>query len=259
MRRRSAEQSAPTAAQIAARRASLSAKIAEIESVLRQQQDDVEPQDQPEEQFRVVIGTSADLKKRSSLADEIVEVINSAYYESLKEILDPRCKTYERVDRDDVIDRLQMGDEGIRANRVLHLAYKDDVLVGACSSTFQPPWTEEGCGHWGLLSVAPAHQGTGVASALIRVAEKRLATTCVEIQIEYEYTEGHDYSQRLMSWYEGKLGFKCKQGYNRGARGTTTFRKCRKRISEEEIQKGQRRRTMEIHAFLTEELRRLPA
>lgn len=44
--------------------------------------------------------------------------------------------------------------------QVLHLAFKKDdgTLVGCMSSTFQPPWTERGCGHWGLLAVHPQHQ-----------------------------------------------------------------------------------------------------
>merc|ERR1711924_589281 len=95
----------------------------------------------------------------------------------------------------------------------------------------------EGCGHWGLLVVDAGHQGTGVANALVQAAELRLATACEEIQIEYEFTEGHDFSNRLMSWYEGKLGFRCTSGYRRGSKGSTTFRKCRKRIPEAEVAK----------------------
>ena len=41
--------------------------------------------------------------------------------------------------------------------------------VGACSSTYATPWCERGCGHWGLLAVAPDAQGSGVASALVQV------------------------------------------------------------------------------------------
>ena len=72
------------------------------------------------------------------------------------------------------------------ANRVLHLAFREGHLLGCCSSTLQPPWTPwtepltrscgpgRTCGHWGLLSVHPDAQGTGVASALIAAAERRL-------------------------------------------------------------------------------------
>ena len=68
-------------------------------------------------------------------------------------MLPPGATKYERVDEDDVENRLEMGDAGARANRVLHLATRGGSLVGCCSSTFQPGWTPEGCGHWGLLVV----------------------------------------------------------------------------------------------------------
>eukprot|EP00966_Prymnesium_polylepis_P148247 3424522-Prymnesium_polylepis.1 len=94
-----------------------------------------------------------------------------------------------------------MGDPGPRANRVLHLAFRGERLVGCCSSTFQPPWTPEGCGHWGLVVVRLEAQGTGVASALVHAAEARLAGCCARVQIEYEYTKGEEYSERLLEWY----------------------------------------------------------
>lgn len=93
---------------------------------------------------------------------------------------------------------LEMGDAGPQANRVLHLAFKGDELVGCASSTFSPGWTPEGCGHWGLLAVDPSHQNSGVATALVIAAERRLATTSAGIQIEYQYTEGDSFSQRCM-------------------------------------------------------------
>ena len=92
-----------------------------------------------------------------------------------------------------------MGDAGPQANRVLHLAFKGDELVGCASSTFSPGWTPDGCGHWGLLAVDPAHQNSGVATALVIAAERRLATISAAIQIEYQYTEGDSFSQR--PWY----------------------------------------------------------
>ena len=52
----------------------------------------------------------------------------------------------------EVMRRLAMGDDGIQANRVLHLAWlrgqprSPSTLVGCMSSTYQPPWTERGCG-----------------------------------------------------------------------------------------------------------------
>ena len=93
---------------------------------------------------------------------------------------------------------LEMGDAGPQANRVLHLAFKGDDLVGCASSTFSPGWTPEGCGHWGLLAVDPSHQNSGVATALVIAAERRLATTSAGIQIEYQYTEGDSFSQRCI-------------------------------------------------------------
>jgi GNAT superfamily N-acetyltransferase len=142
----------------------------------------------------------------------------------------------ERLSLEDVHERLQMGDAGSRANRVLHLAWRGDTLVGCCSSTFQPPWTPEGCGHWGLLVVDSAAQGTGVASAIIEAAERRLAGACARVQIEYEYTPGHAPSERLMELYEKKLGFVCDVPHPRSGRrfcdteAQTQFRRCRKAL-----------------------------
>lgn len=114
------------------------------------------------------------------------------------------------------------------------------------SSTFQPPWTEEGCGHWGLLVVHPEMQGHGIASQLISAAEHRLAGVCNEIQIEYEYTPGDAYSDRLMKWYEGSCGFRCASGHPRGF--GTQFRKCRKLITPEASMRGRRGRLAAIRA-----------
>ena len=61
----------------------------------------------------------------------------------------PPGGVYERTSVGDVMNRLQMGDDGARANRVLHLAWRRGECVGVCSSTYQPPWCQEGCGHWG--------------------------------------------------------------------------------------------------------------
>merc|ERR1712159_733746 len=94
--------------------------------------------------------------------------------------IDAIASQSKRLGQAEVARRLAMGDDGVQSNRVLHLAFtkEDDTLVGCMSSTFQPPWTEQGCGHWGLLAVHPAHQGKGVASALVHAAEHRLATAC---------------------------------------------------------------------------------
>ncbi|CAK8999705.1 5'-cyclic phosphodiesterase 9A [Durusdinium trenchii] len=144
-----------------------------------------------------------------------------------------------------------MGDGGPSANRVLHLAFKGDELVGCASSTFSPGWTPEGCGHWGLLAVDPAHQKSGVATALVLAAERRLATLSGAIQIEYQYTEGDPFSMRLHKWYE-KLGFAGDQTALKP--GQTIFRRCRKRISAAEQERGQLRRLQEIEIYLQRRL-----
>jgi GNAT superfamily N-acetyltransferase len=179
----------------------------------------------------VVIGTSAMARADPTLVARIAQLVNRAYTAQLKDLL-PEGQEYTRLDEEDVEDRLEMGDAGPRANRVLHLAWRGGELVGACSSTLQPPWTEEGCGHWGLMAVDPCAQGTGVASTLVRAAEARVASRQTEIQIEYEYTHGHAPSQRLMDWYEGKLGYECVSGGFR-RRMQTEFRKCRKLVPPE--------------------------
>ena len=188
----------------------------------------------------VVIGTSAMADADASLVGKIVAMINGAYFKANKELLPPSATTYERVSPEDVVDRLEMGDAGARANRVLHLAFREDELVGACSSTYSPPWTPENCGHWGILSVHPDAQSSGVASALVRAAEKRLAGACQRVQIEYEYTRGHSHSEKLMEIYENKCGFTCdapqprrrRRGGNEGAEEEpeTQFRRCRKAL-----------------------------
>eukprot|EP00962_Isochrysis_galbana_P019758 scaffold5756_cov123-Isochrysis_galbana.AAC.4 len=205
----------------------------------------------------VTVGTSKLAEADPSIVSKIESVINRAYSHSMADELMPG-QVYRRVSRGDVIHRLGMGDDGLRANRVLHLAWRGQNLVGACSSTFQPPWTPAGCGHWGLLSVLPEAQGTGVASALVRAAELRLASVCNKIQIEYEYTPGQDYSDRLLQWYEGKCGFQCPYG----APTTCTssqFRKCFKPISETLKEQGRLHRMRMLREHTAQELREVEA
>lgn len=190
----------------------------------------------------VRIGTSEDADVPGRV-QRISEIVNSAYSAVGKG---------KRMDRYDVLDRLEMGDAGVRANRVLHLAYKGGELVGCASSTFSPGWTHQGCGHWGLLAVDPAHQSGGVATALVLAAERRLATTCEAVQIEYNYTEGEAFSQQLMRWYEDKLGFQ--GGPRRQRPGTTSFRRCLKSIPSEEQQRGRQRRLEDFRKWLTDQL-----
>ena len=171
----------------------------------------------------VKVGTSADIP----LAAQIARMCNAAY-------------GHGRVSKAEVERRLQHGDIGYRANRVLHLAFRNDRLVGCISSTYSPPWTPAGCGHWGLLVVESTEQGSGVASALVSAAEARLAAGgCSAVQIEYEFCANDPYSQRLSGWYEGKLNFKRNSfwlidrlfGMIIGHRPNTEFRRCRKPLT----------------------------
>lgn len=111
-----------------------------------------------------------------------------------------RAYGYSRLSEHEVEGRLEMGDAGRAANRVLHIASRGGQVVGVCSSTLQAPWTPMGCGHWGLLVVDVDAQGSGVASALVRAAEQRLrAAGRSRVQIEYEY-HGDRFSERLYRW-----------------------------------------------------------
>ena len=174
------------------------------------------PAPAPSSDVTVTIGTSAMMRKDTTLAGRISSMINEAYRATV-----PAAwrEGYSRISEDEVEDRLAMGDSGPRANRVLHLAHRGEQLVGACSSTYQPPWTPEGRGHWGLVAVAPEAQGTGVASALVGAAERRLAAVCETVQIEYQLTHGEAASERLRSLYEGKYGFTCISERRRGGGG----------------------------------------
>ncbi|CAJ1329035.1 unnamed protein product, partial [Effrenium voratum] len=134
-------------------------------------------------EIKVVIGTSEHIQQ--PLVDQICHIVDAAY---------SKVGKHKRVDRYDAVDRLEMGDAGPQANRVLHLAFLGEVLVGCASSTFSPGWTPEGCGHWGLLAVHPDYQNSKVATALVIAAERRLATISAAVQIEYQYTEGEDFS-----------------------------------------------------------------
>ena len=91
--------------------------------------------------------------------------------------------------------------------------------------------TPDGCGHWGLLVVANEAQGTGVATALVTAAERRLAGACTHVQIEYDYTPNHAPSQRLEALYETKFGFRCPSPRVRRGRASQ-FRKCVKELPE---------------------------
>lgn len=169
------------------------------------------------EDLIVVIGTSNMVEDDPLLAGRITQMVNAAY-------------GYGRVSEGEIRNRMSMG-SSFRPNRVLHLAWRGDVVVGCCSSTIQPPWTCCGCGHWGFLSVHPDVQGAGIASALVLAAEQRLAQAgCIAVQIEYQYCTGDELSERLRLWYEGKLGFKCASGAPSTVPGHHHFRICHKCI-----------------------------
>lgn len=67
---------------------------------------------------------------------------------------------------------------------------------------------------------------------LVAAAEKRLLDSgCKRVQIEYEYTVGDPYSERLLSWYEGKLGF---SGGPKPRQGSC-FRAVSKKLSADQV------------------------
>lgn len=236
-------------------------KLAEVEQVLKEgeeEEDEAAEDGQPS-----VTGTSERAVVRLLRgAGEVVVVIGTSEHAQIPGMMERICcivdaaysgaGKHKRLDEYDARHRLAMGDAGPGANRVLHLAFLGSELVGCASSTFSPGWTPEGCGHWGLLAVDPAHQGRGVATALVHAAERRLATACGEIQIEYQYTPGDEHSKKLLSWYEGKLGF---DGGPPPSRRGSSFRRCFKDIPEEQQRRGRRRRLLEIHAWLHDQLK----
>jgi len=158
--------------------------------------------------LQVVIATSNMAEEDSTLVSRIVNFSGKSEWE--------------------VRHRLAMGDDGEDADRVMHIALWDGVAVGWCSST--PGWGGFGGeygGHWGALAVAPDAQGKGVASALVKAAEKRLLDAgCDSVQIEYRYIMGNEAKERLYAWYEGKLGFD-------GGPRRSGFRCCHKVLSPE--------------------------
>ena len=167
----------------------------------------------------VDVGTSA--LATEDFCSRVAAMVNIAY-------------GYGRVSANEVAQRLSMGDAGEHANRVLHVATRDGELVGCCSSTIQTPWCPSGCGHWGLLVVDVEAQGTGVASALVAAAEGRLLEAGLrQVQMEYEYTPGDPFSERLYKWYEGSCGFS--GGSPPSSSGRTQFRRCRKRLDASKL------------------------
>ena len=142
-----------------------------------------------------------------STVEAITTLINRAY-------------GHYRVSPNDVHHRMRAG-----RNRVLHVATREGVIVGACSSTLYVPWCGPGTGHWGLLAVAPEAQGCGVASALVAAAEARLqAAGLSSAGMEYRYHAGDAFSERMIAWYEDNLRYVGPASRHSG------FRMCRKRL-----------------------------
>eukprot|EP00746_Dinoflagellata_sp_MGD_P135832 gnl/MRDRNA2_/MRDRNA2_69874_c0_seq1.p1 gnl/MRDRNA2_/MRDRNA2_69874_c0~~gnl/MRDRNA2_/MRDRNA2_69874_c0_seq1.p1 ORF type:complete len:243 (+),score=30.13 gnl/MRDRNA2_/MRDRNA2_69874_c0_seq1:137-865(+) len=185
--------------------------------------------ERPEKVLQVVIGTSKMASDDSTLVRRIAQ--------------------FSHKSEGDVRNRLSMGDVGSdAANRVLHVAFLDDIAVGCCSSTTR--WGGPGHGQWGALAVDPSAQKMGVASALVAAAEHRLLESgCTSVQIEYRYSPGNPHSERLRAWYEDKLGF---SGSGVG------FRFARKSLSKEQhraihTRRGQPEREPERYSLRTED------
>eukprot|EP00419_Tripos_fusus_P031031 CAMPEP_0172779438 /NCGR_PEP_ID=MMETSP1074-20121228/202423_1 /TAXON_ID=2916 /ORGANISM="Ceratium fusus, Strain PA161109" /LENGTH=188 /DNA_ID=CAMNT_0013616401 /DNA_START=156 /DNA_END=719 /DNA_ORIENTATION=+ len=94
------------------------------------------------QQVLVVIGTSEHASK-PRIVEEILRIVNTAF-------------GHQRLTQPEVMQRLAMGNAGSEANRVLHMAFCGEVLVGCMSSTLQPPWTPRDCGHWQRLAMGDA-------------------------------------------------------------------------------------------------------
>ena len=174
----------------------------------------------------VSIGTE-ELARSPSFVRELVSMVNRAY-------------GHHRLGEYEARHRLRAGKQRPGRNRVLHVAMRDGKLVGCCSSTLFTPWCAPGCGHWGLLVVDPAAQGSGVASALVQAAERRLsAEGLTTAGIEYSYRAGEPLSERLLAWYEDRLQYVGPRHRESG------FRMCRKRLlaAREAKPGGRSRRT----------------
>jgi len=186
---------------------------------------------------RVVVGTSALANEHRGLEERLTDMIHKSY--GAVGGTGPRM-----LEMQPVSVRLQMGDSGVRNNRVLHVAFRAGEVVGCISSSFRTTWTEPGVGHWGLLVVDLAAQGTGVASALVQAAERRIAEECHAIHIEYDFIAGEDHSTRLRAWYE-KIGYKQLGARPKPGPKGSEFAFCRKRFTKEQKQLG---KTMRLRA-----------
>ena len=115
---------------MAARARRLKAMLEQLDAVLTDDGDDAgdddaatAASDAADDPDRVVvtIGTTAAAERDPTLARHITTMVNTSYTQALKAQLPPGG-VYKRTSVGDVMGRLQMGDDGARANRVLHLA-----------------------------------------------------------------------------------------------------------------------------------------
>lgn len=228
-------------------RALLTQQLSAAEGELR----DLQPADGSaagaEGDVSVVIGSSALAAKMPGLADRLTAIIVGAYEAAGSE--GPRM-----LDMQPVSERLAMGDRrASRSNRVLHVALRGGEAVGCISSSFHTLWTEVGIGHWGLLAVDVAAQGTGVGSALVAAAERRIAEECQQVHIEYDFMPGDPHTERLRAWYEAR-GYRRLGGRRSPGPPGSEFCFCRRPLSEEELRQGRARRLRAERDHLAAEL-----
>ena len=93
-------------------RAQLERTIAQLDAAIAALPEEVASAEAPNTTIEVRIGTTAMAAADEELVGRIADLINSAYFAALRELLPPHATTYSRVDEDDVYHRLEMGDAG---------------------------------------------------------------------------------------------------------------------------------------------------
>jgi len=117
-------------------------------------------------------------------AAAVTAVINAAY------VVEAFFKVHpDRTDEAEVASRI--------ATEHVMVAEADGSLAGSVTVNTTPPE-----GHFGMLSVAPAHQGRGIAKELVTAAERLcLEGGCTSVSIEVVHLRAE-----LVPFYE-KLGY----------------------------------------------------